>query len=528
MSQNFFFPVASLKGLHWLDWTTLAVYALMMLGIGWYYAVRTKSVDDFMLGNRTMNSWFVGLSMFVTYMSILSYLAIPGEMVRYGPLFQGKILAYPIVFAVVAIWIIPFAMRRKIVSAYELLEERFGSGIRLFASSLFLIQRLLWMGVIIFAVVDKILIPIFNVPPEWMPYICVGLGLFTAIYSTMGGLKAVVVTDVIQSFILLVGAVIAIGYLFWLTGGSMSTIWPDQWPAHWPSKDIWLGSIESRVSVFDMFLAYLIWAIATAGSDQMSIQRYLAMGSVSKARKMYGISLGADAIVTILLGVVGTGLLAYYIANPGMLPGEGYINGAKADQLFPLFILDQLPIGLSGLLVAAILAAAMSSLSSGINSSSSVILIDFYERLFQCHTSDPKKRVLYARVISMAIGLVVVALSILVAGAKGNLMEICGRVVNLLVGPLFVAFCLAIFIPWSSKRGVWIATVVSLFLALFIAFPWAFGKIATMIGLTTVSEKLISLEIGFNWITIASLAVGISLGIIISPLFPDKRKRFQL
>ena len=510
MLCRFAVPFASIDGLHWLDWATLGAYALIMLGVGWYYAIRTKSVDDFMLGGRMMNPWFVGLSMFVTYLSILTYLSIPGEMVAYGPIFLGKFFAYPVVFFVVALWIIPFTMRQKVVSAYELLEERFGSGMRLFASSLFLIQRFLWMGVIIFAVVDKILIPIFAVPPEWMPYICIGLGIFTAIYSTMGGIKAVVVTDVIQSFILMAGAVISIGYLLWLTDGSMNAIWPDQWYAHWPSENIWIGDVESRITVFDVCLSFFIWFVATAGSDQMAIQRYLAMGSVSKARKMYGISLGSDALVSILLAIVGVGLLAYYAADPGMLPGVEYINGDKADRLFPLFILKQLPCGLSGLLVAAILAAAMSSLSSGINSCSSVVLVDFYERLFNRENTDPKKRVFYARVISMLIGLAVVGFSVLVANAEGNLLEVSGRIVNLLVGPLFVAFCLAIFIPWSSKRGVWIATVVSLFLALFIAFPWAFG--------------IQDLRIGFNWIAIISLTGGVVLGMVISPMLPDGKK----
>ena len=510
MPQHFPLPFASVQSLHWLDWVTLTAYALMMLGVGWYYAVRTKSVDDFMLGGRTMNPWFVGLSMFVTYMSILTYLAVPGEMVANGPILLGRTLAAPISFAVVAIWIIPFTMRRQVVSAYELLETRFGVGMRYFASSLFLIQRFLWMGVIIFAVVDKILIPIFGVPPEWMPYICIGLGLFTAIYSTMGGLKAVVITDVIQSTILLLGALISIAYLFWLNNYSVNSIWPEMWHAHWPQEGIWVGGLETRVAVFDVTLAYLIWAIATAGSDQMAIQRYQAMGTVNKARKMYGVSIGTDAILVLLLGVVGAGLLAYYTAHPDLLPSQAYISGGKADRLFPVFILEQLPSGLSGLLVAAILAAAMSSLSSGINSASSVILVDFYERLFGCETTDVKKRVLYARVISMGIGLIVVVLSVLVANVEGNLFEICGRVINLLVGPLFVAFCLAIFIPWASKWGVWISTVISLFTALFIAFPHWFGV-----------EKL---KLGFNWITIASLAGGLVLGMVISPIFPDKEK----
>ena len=508
MPQSITIPLASVQGLHWLDWTTLIAYAMMMLGIGWYYAIRMKSVDDFMLGGRSMNPWFVGLSMFVTYMSVLSYLAMPGEMVQHGPIFLGQLLAFPIIFLIVTIWIIPFVMQRKVVSAYELLEERFGTKMRLLASSIFLIQRFLWMGVVIFAVVDVILIPIFKVPIAWLPYICVGLGLFTAIYSTMGGLKAVVVTDVIQSLILLIGALISIVYLIWLVGGDASWIWPERWQAHWPQENIWIGDLQTRITVFDSFLMALVWYVATAGSDQMAIQRYLAMDNVSDARKMYGVSVGSNVLIDLMLGVVGLGLLAYYTANSDLLPNVAYISGDKADRLFPLFILNQLPAGLSGLLIAAILAAAMSSLSSGINSSSSVVLVDFVER-FAGESTDPKRRVLLARIISMIIGLIIVGLSVFVANVQGNLLEVCGRVVNLLVGPLFVTFFLAIFIPWSSKRGVWIATITSLFVAIFVAFPGAFG--------------VSSLNLGFNWILILSLVIGIILGAIFSAILPDKK-----
>ncbi|MGD9127331.1 MAG: hypothetical protein PVH19_08110 [Planctomycetia bacterium] len=514
MLNSITIPLASTGHLNVLDWVTLVAYALLMLGIGWYFAVRTKSVDDFMLGGRSMNPWFVGLSMFVTYMSILTYLALPGEMVGKGPMVLGNLISFPIAFAIGAIWIIPYIMRRnKVVSAYELVEERFGTGMRMLASAIFLVQRFIWMGVIVFAVVDKILIPVFDIPPEWLPYICVCLGLFTAIYSTMGGLKAVVVTDVIQSLILLAGAIISIVYLVWLTTGHGISFWPETWHAHWPQENIWFGDFRSRITIFDAFLGMLVWYVATIGSDQMAVQRYLSMGSVSKARKMLGVAIGANGFVIILLGVVGLGLLAYYTNHTNLLPNDGdlsYISGKNADSLFPHFILTKLPAGLSGLLIAAILAAAMSSLSSGINSSSSVVLVDFVERLFGHHAATPKQRVLYARIISMAIGLAVIGLSIWVANIEKNLWEICCRLINLLVGPLFVTFCLAIFIPWASRIGVWIATIVSLLVALFIAYPKLFF--------------VQNVEIGFNWIIVLSLVGGVAVGMIVSLVFPDKKR----
>ena len=553
--------LATTAHLNWLDWVTLAAYALLMLGVGWYFAVRTKSVDDFMLGGRSMNPWFVGLSMFVTYMSILTYLAMPGEMVRYGPMVFGNLISFPVAFLIGAIWIIPYIMRRnKVVSAYELIEERFGIGMRTLASLIFLVQRFIWMGVIVFAVVDKILVPVFGVPPEWLPYICIGIGLFTAIYSTMGGLKAVVVTDVIQSLILLAGAIISIGFLISLTTGEGISFWPTQWHAHWPQEDIWYGDFQSRITIFDAFLAMLVWYVATIGSDQMAVQRYLAMGSVRKARKMLGVAIASNGILILLLGVVGVGLLAYYTNNTNKLPelskedaasiakqndpspGESpapitkntdkpnvdqpnadkpninqppardlrYINGNKADRLFPLFILKELPPGVSGLIIAAILAAAMSSLSSGINSASSVILVDFVERFAGHQATTPQRRVFYARVISMAIGLAVVGLSVLVANIEKNLWEICSRLINLLVGPLFVTFCLAIFIPWASRLGVWIATITSLLIALFVAYPWIFF--------------VYDVEIGFNWIVVLSLSGGVLVGMIASLILPDKKQ----
>jgi SSS family solute:Na+ symporter len=480
-----------------IDWVVIAVYALSMLGVGWYHARRTKTAEDYHLGGRRMKSWAVGLSLFASLLSTLSYLAWPGELIKHGPMILTQVTAYPFVVLAVGWLIIPRIMRLRVTSAYEILEKRFGVSVRMLGASIFLSLRFLWMALIIYATTDKVLIPTLGLDPKAGPWLCVALGVITVVYTSMGGLRAVVWTDVAQTLILFGGAVLSLVFITRSLGG-VSQWWPTTWAEHWQEPELGFET-GHRVTLGWAFVSALVWYVCTSGSDQMAIQRYLATRDAKAARRTIITSLSADATVLVLLGMLGFALLAFFRANPQMIP-DGQTLEANADQLFPQFIVFGLPGGVSGLVIAGLLAAAMSSLSAGVNSSCSVFTVDFLDR-FRGKRRRETEQVKTARWVSVLIGAAVIVLTLLVSQAGGNLLEKCFRVVNLLVAPLFVLFFHAMFIRRATTFGAWVGGVCAIVTAVLIAY-WE--PITGSKGPT------------FLWIMPGSLVVGIVAGALAS------------
>ncbi|HOB76049.1 MAG TPA: Na+:solute symporter, partial [Phycisphaerae bacterium] len=185
--------------LYLLDWAVIAAYALGMLAIGYLFAKRTKSTDEYLTGGRNMRSSSIGLSLFATLMSTITYLAIPGEMINKGPVILWWMATLPVVYLIVGYALIPLFMKLAVTSAYEILETRLGLTGRLTASVIFLATRLLWMALIIYLTADKLIVQMLGWDKNATPWVAAAIGIVTVIYTSMGGLRAVVLTDVIQS-----------------------------------------------------------------------------------------------------------------------------------------------------------------------------------------------------------------------------------------------------------------------------------------------------------------------------------------
>ena len=484
-----------------LDLFIIAAYALGMLAVGRYYSTRTADTEQYLLGGRTMNPFMIGLSLFATLTSSLSYLALPGELIGHGPMIFAQLASYPIVAFVVGWLLIPAFMKLKVTSAYELLESQLGISGRLLGATMFVVLRLVWMSAILYATADIVLAPLLGLQDSTIPYVCAAMGLITVVYTTEGGMRAVVITDAMQSFIMLFGTIVCVGAISFQLGG-WNAWWPTTWYSHWDQPVLW-DSTVAHIPVAGAFANMLTWMICTAGSDQMAVQRYLATRDAQSARRSFNISLLADVIVQIMLALAALGVLAYFTAHPEQLSaGKNLVE--SADQMFPRFILIGLPSGLTGLLIAAILSAAMSSLSSGVNSSCAVILTDFIGR-FRRDALLPAQSVRLARGTSAVIGTLMVSLSMLLGYVPGNLLEKCFKAVNLFVAPLFVLFFLAMFVPWSTPLGAFLATAASIAVAVGVSFLGWFG-------------------VGFLWMLPCSLATGILVGALASPLFRRNQK----
>lgn len=481
-----------------LDWLVIACYAVGMLAIGQYYARRNKTTDDYMLGGRRMSPFAVGLSLFATLTSALSYLAVPGEMIKHGPMQLAQYAVFPLIGIVVGWGLIPFIMRQQAASAYEMLEQRFGPSVRLVGASMFLSMRLGWMATILYATSDKVLAPMLGLSPQATVLASVAMCVITLIYTAEGGLRAVVLTDAVQSLIMLGGAATVI-VIVTVDLGGVSAWWPHQWAAHWDEPHFGFDS-TTRMTFLGMIMSSFAWFVCTFGSDQMAIQRWLSTRDARTARRSLFTTLASEALVGILLGLVGLSLVGYFTRHPELFTeSASLVTGA--DRLFPRFVMVGLPAGMTGLIIAAVLAAAMSSLSSGMNSSSLVITEDFIARFRSSPLTDAG-RMRLARWISTGIGIAVIMISLLVSRIEGNLLDVCYRAVNLLTAPLFVLFFMAMFIRWATTFGALVAALASVATAVCIAY-------AGPLGLPPVS---------IMWIMPGSFAAGVVCGSLASLL----------
>lgn len=481
-----------------LDYSVIGLYAVGMLAIGMYYARQVRTADDYLLGGRSMSPVMIGLSLFATLTSTLSYLALPGEMIRNGPVVFAEYLSYPFVMVIVGWILIPRIMQQRVTSGYELLEARLGLTGRLLGAGMFVTLRLFWMATILYATAHAVLIPLLELDEKvWLPIISISMGVITLLYTVKGGLKAVVVTDALQAILMFLGAIATILVISIQLGG-VGEWWPLKWPEFWAEPRFFPTEGTSRTFV-GAFVAMLVWMTCTAGSDQMSIQRYLATRNAAAARRSFAVQLISNVLVGALLGLAGLAVLGYFMARPDDMK-SGWTIMKDADKLMPHFVVIGLPMGLTGLVIAAILSAAMSSLSSGMNSSSAVIVTDFIGRAAG-KSMTPTSEVKLARWTSVVVGVVAVALSLVVGGLPGNLLELCFKVVNLLTAPIFVLFFLALFVPRANPVAAVAATIASVTAAAVMAFGW--------------NSKW------FLWSPPSGLVAGIVVGTVASALTPS-------
>jgi SSS family solute:Na+ symporter len=445
-------------------------------------------MEDYFLGGRNMRSWTVGLSLFATLLSTITYLATPGEVIKHGPMILAGVFSVPIVMWVVGWYLIPAFMKVPFSSAYEILEVRLGVSIRILGTVFFLSLRLIWMAMVIYLTSTAIVGPVIGLDPSLVPIVSLLLGVITVVYTSVGGLRAVVFADVLQTFILFGGAILTIA-LISIHFHGFSWV-PTEWSPSWDPPKFWFDT-DVRMTISGSMTLFFIWYVCTAGGDQMAIQRYLATNSLKAARRAFQWSLLATVAIQLLLMFLGFALLSFYSANKSVQTDQFL----PADLYFPHFITHHLPIGISGLVVAALLAAAMSSLSSGLSAACSVVSVDLVGRFSKKQTVT-LDHLANAKATSWLLGLSIVLISMVMGQISGNFTELTNKA-SIFVAPLFYLFFMALFVPSATVAGTWIGAVSSLMTAIGIAF-------FDLLGLS------------FIWIIPGSLIAGIVLGFLSS------------
>ncbi len=363
-----------------IDIIVLVLYLALVVGLGIWLARRSKTTEGFMAAGGALPGWAVGLSIFGTFVSSISFLANPGKAfdANWNPFVFG--LSLPIAAWVATRYFVPFFRNAGEVSAYTHLEKRFGPWARVYAVACYLLTQMGRVGTILY-LVALALAPLTG----WsVVTIIIVTGVLVTIYTLIGGIEAVIWTDVIQSIVLTLGIFLCLGTIF-----SGMPEGPGQVFEIAAGADKFsLGSFGASLSepTFWVILVFgLFINLQNFGIDQSYVQRYATAKSESAAKK--SVWLGALLYVPIsaLLFLVGTGLFAYYQAQPDLLP-EGI---GKGDKVFPHFIATELPVGITGILIAAVLAAAMSSVDSSLNGSATLTWCDLVKR-FSKKTPDEK------------------------------------------------------------------------------------------------------------------------------------------
>ena len=389
-------------------------------------------------------------------------------------------------------------MRRRVTSAYELLERQLGAGGRQMGAIMFILLRLVWMSLLLYLTANA-LVTVLGLSNEWTTAVAMIAGTVAILYTSMGGIRTVIVTDAIQFVLLLGGALLTLIIVTARMNGF--DWWPTEWAANWDHQPFFSLDVHVRATVVGSVISILIIQVATAGGDQVAIQRYMSTNGPESARKAYLVKSVAQVFVFLILSSIGFGLLAFFQKFPASLP-PGIDVIRDADQLFPLFIAEFLPAGFSGLVVVAIFAAAMSSIDSGVNSISAVVQTDFIDRYRQARSSksgDPTG----SKYLVAGTGLLVILLSHFMQFVPGNFLELTMKTANILVVPLFCLFIFALFVPFATASGAIIGAMVGFLTGLVVAY-W---------DLITNSQAL-----SFQYIGISSLVANLVAGYAVSCL----------
>jgi len=491
-------------GLTFIDVTVIVAYLLIMLYMGLKIARKQRSTEDFFVGGRDLPAWAVGISLFASVMSTILYLGQPGEMFRTGLSFLTRNLPLPLILIVVCFVWIPFFMRLRLTSAYEYLERRFNYSVRALAAIFCLLLIFGWISVVVLtasmALVEitriEAILPFINDADSAVYATILGVGAFSIFYTTLGGIRAVIWTDVIQFFVLLIGALFTMGAVAWMTGSNVGD-WIEVSQTYKHEEVQWFDwDVRNRSTVFSISLSLFMWMVCTHGANQMAMQRYFTVRNVKAARISYVISAVAALALGVILAGVGISLM-YFIqqydlpASAGILSDIRSVRNVAQDSVFPQFISIYMPSGLRGLVVAALFAAAMSTIDSGANSASTILTVDFIRR-FDPKSEAGQLELKRARIMTACMGVLVVGYTIaLYELSKGSdIISLAQKGFNCFLGPLGALFVLGMFV----KKATPIAVIPAFILGEIVGVSASYSTELFDVDFST------HLVIGFSWL----------------------------
>lgn len=433
---------------HLIDLIVVAFYLIAVTVIGCLMSRRTRTATAFMSAGGTLPGWVVGLSIVGTFVSSISFIANPGKSFsgNWNPFVFS--LSLPYAALVATIFFVPFFRNGNSLSAYEHLEQRFGAWARLYAAVFNVLYHIGRIGAILYGV-SLAAAALLGLPIE---SIIICLGILVVVYTLLGGIEAVIWTDVVQSVVLIGGMLVCAAVLIMnVDGGIAGIIAGAQSPA---ANKLSLGSAAVDFSI-PSFWTVLVFGfvinLQNFAADQTYVQRYFTADSEHNAQRSVWIGAIAYLPISAVLFFIGTALYVFY-DNAGTLP-----VGTPADGVLPYFIMTELPTGLAGLLVAAILAAAMSTVDSSLNSSATLLLCDVRNRFLTTRRND-RSDLIFLRRATVALGVAGIAAALAMIGVK-QILDVWWQISGILSGGTLGLILLARFTRARGGRGAGIGVL---------------------------------------------------------------------
>lgn len=450
--------------LHPLDLAIMAAFFVTMALMGAHFSRKTRTSKTYFLGNN-LPAWAIGLSMLSTSISSVTFLAFPAAAFALDWRQVVPNLANP-VLAALAIWLfVPFFRNTAKTTAFEYLKKRYGEGARLYVAGMFLVMQSLRLGSILYLLVIPIHM-ITGISPFWIIF---STGIGAAIYTTMGGMSASVWTDVVQAFILYLGGAVTVAVIIFDLPGGFS----DVFRVAGEHGKLSLGPMNwdlSERTFWTMLIIGLTTWVSGFVADQNVVQRYLAAKSTREARSATLLCALMSLPTWLFFFFLGTCLFVYYTVLP-----SAEVAALPPDSVFPHFIMSRLPAGLSGLVIAGVLSAAVGSLSSSLNAFATVSTVD----ILAPHVFKDRSERFYARlgrIMTVAGTLVMFAVGYgFWYAEKESFLDLSLKLAGLLSGVTVCFFMLGFFAPRVNRKVLWQSFTVAISLNLYLALvEWKF------------------------------------------------------
>ena len=469
------------QGFTWIDTAVLVIYLVGVLLAGLYYSKKEMQGKEFFKGDGTIPWYVTCISIFATLLSPISFLAIPGNSYHGSWIFWwaqlGMLFAIPLTIR----YFLPIYSKLEIDTAYHYLQKRFQSGnLRILGALMFIIYQLGRMSIIMY-LPSMALAEVTGLDVNML---IVVMGVIAIIYSYSGGLKAVLYTDFIQGTILIVGIALSLVAMIGSIHGGWGTVWDTLTTGHkfMLENEVWFSPDIISSSVFIIFIGGGLGTFASYISSQDIVQRFTTTTDMKQLNKM---TLG-NGVVSIFAAtvffLVGTALFVFYQQNPDLLTTD------RRDLVLAAYITYELPEGLTGILLAALFAAAQSTLSTGINSVATSWVLDIQSVLNPA--MEMKKQTRIAQFISLGIGILSIVVAIVMAGSDiRSAYQWFNSFIGLALGALAGMFVLGAFCPKANAKGALmgfiVATAVVLYLKYFVPSVsfWSYTLITIVISL---------------------------------------------
>jgi SSS family solute:Na+ symporter len=470
-----------------IDIIVIAVYLLAMILTGFYFSRRNKNPDQFTKASGTIPGWAIGLSIYATFLSSNTFLGVPGK--AFGSNWNSFVFSLSMPFAawIASKFFVPFYRSTGEISAYTHLERRFGPWARTYTVLCFLLTQLARMGSIFFGIALSLqaLLGYSMVP------IMIVIGICIIIYTVLGGMEAVIWTEVVQGIVKTFGALLILYLIIREIPGGVSRI-------------IEIGEQNSKFSLGTIspdFTEASFWVVLfygffinlnNFGMDQNYVQRYHTAASPRQAAKSVWFCVMLYIPASLLFFIIGTSLFAYYQLQPELLatvksqavneraPGIGAAMQAQlaagltpadyGDKVLPHFMVTRVPVGLMGLIISAILSAAMSTISSGMNACATVFTVDIYKRHWKPGIND-KKQLLILRVMTVIFGMMGLAAGIAMIGSK-SVLDTWWELSGIFAGGMLGLFLLGIVSRRTSGHEALVATIIGIVVILWMTFSY--------------------------------------------------------